>query len=72
MSGRNIPWPLYPIAFIWDLLTFVLTVTGRILALVLGLLLMFIGVAFTMTVAAALIGIPLVILGLLLMIRSVF
>ncbi len=72
MSGRNVPWPLYPFVFIWDLLTFILTVTGRILAAILSLLLMAVGIALTMTVAAAPVGIPLVILGFLLMIRSIF
>lgn len=72
MSRKNVPLPLYPFAIVWDLLTFILNVTGRILAVILSLLLMAVGIALTMTIAAAPIGIPLVILGFLLMIRSVF
>ena len=73
MSRRNTaPWLLYPFVLVWDLLTFILNITGRILAVILSLLLMVVGIALTMTVAAAPIGIPLCILGFLLMIRSIF
>jgi hypothetical protein len=66
------PWFLWPFVAAWQLLAAVLNITGRLLAAILGLLLMAAGIALTMTVAGAPIGIPLAILGLLLLVRSLF
>jgi hypothetical protein len=46
--------------------------TLRFLALLLGLCFMILGLALTMTIAGAFIGIPFAVLGLLLMLRGVF
>ena len=66
------PWILWPFAAIWNLLALVLNITGRVLAAILGVGLMIVGIALTMTVAAAPVGIPFAILGFLLIIRSIF
>jgi hypothetical protein len=62
-------WPFYAI---WRLLTFVLNVVGRLLGSILGLGFMIAGVAITMSVVGAPIGIPLASLGFLLLLRAVF
>jgi hypothetical protein len=69
---RKIPWILWPFAAIWWLVNFILEFTGRILAAVLGLVIMIVGVLLTVTIIGAIVGIPLLIFGLLLMIRSIF
>jgi hypothetical protein len=46
--------------------------TGRLVAAVLGLVLMIVGVILTVTLIAAPVGIPLGLFGLLLMLRSIF
>jgi len=69
---RTTPWFLWPFVAVWDLLAVVLKITGRLLGIILALGLMIVGVALTMTIAGAPIGIPLAILGFLLMIRSIF
>ena len=66
------PWFVRPFAAIWDFLGLVLNLVGRLLAGVLGIALMAGGIALTMTVIAAPIGIPFAIFGFLLMLRSVF
>ena len=66
------PWYLWPFIAVWNLLALVLNITGRLLAGILGLVLMVLGIALTMTVAGAPLGIPFAILGFLLIIRSVF
>lgn len=66
------PWFLWPFVAVWRLLGFVLVLVGRVLALIIGLGLMALGIALTMTVAGAPVGIAVAILGLLLMIRSIF
>jgi len=69
---ENVPWFLWPFAAVWDLLAFILRLTGRLLGIVLALALMATGVAATMTVVGAIVGIPLFSFGLLLLIRSLF
>lgn len=70
--NKTTPWFLWPFAVVWDLLALVLRVTGRILAAVLGVLLMAVGIALTVLVVGAPVGIPFAVLGLLLLIRSIF
>jgi hypothetical protein len=66
------PWFLWPFVAVWNLLALILNITGRVLAGVLGVVLMIVGIVFTMTVAGAPIGITIAILGFLLIIRSLF
>ena len=72
MAKKAESWLLWPFVTIWNLLALVLNITGRVLAGILGVLLMIVGIALTMTVAGAPVGIPLAVLGLLLIIRSIF
>jgi len=69
---RTIPWFLWPFAVLWRLVELVLTITGRILGIILSLGLMIVGVALIMMSTGAAIGIPIAVLGLLLMVRSIF
>lgn len=66
------PWILWPFAVVWRLLTLLLEVTGRILCAVLGLLLIAIGVASTLTIVGAPVGVPFAVFGVLLTIRALF
>jgi hypothetical protein len=72
LQARTIPWFLWPIAVVLRLIELILIVTGRILGIILSLGLMIVGIALTMMVTGAVIGIPIAILGLLLMVRSIF
>lgn len=69
---RKIPWFLWPFAAIWWLISFILQLTGRVVAAVLGLVFMIVGALLTVTIIGAVLGIPLIIFGFLLMIRSIF
>jgi hypothetical protein len=71
-KDKDIPLLLWPIHAIWHLLTFVLNVTGRIICGLLGIALMIAGVAVTLSVVAAPIGIPLAAFGFLLLVRALF
>jgi len=71
-AKKTTPWFLWPFAALWNLLALVLIITGRVLCMVLAIGLMIVGIALTMTATGAPLGIPIAILGLLLMIRSVF
>lgn len=71
-ARQSAPWFLWPIAALWDLLAFVLRLTGRLVGVILGVVLMVLGGVVTMTVVGAPVGIPLFVLGLLLLVRSLF
>ncbi len=65
-------WILWPFVAIWRLVALIIEMTGRLVAAVLGLVLMIVGVIATLTVIGAIVGIPLIIFGFLLMIRGIF
>jgi len=69
---KKTAWFLWPFVALWDLLAFILSLTGRLVAAVLGLVLMIVGIVLTVTLIAAPVGIPLIILRFLLMLRSIF
>jgi len=71
-SDRDVPILLWPFYAIWRLLTFILEVVGRLLAVLIGLALMAAGTAITITVVAAPIGIPIAVIGFLLLVRAIF
>ncbi|MCP4261415.1 MAG: hypothetical protein GY774_28520 [Planctomycetes bacterium] len=71
VTNNKEPWFLWPFIAIWNLLALVLNITGRVLAGVLGVVLMIVGIALTMTGAGAPVGIPFAIVGLLLIMRSI-
>ena len=69
---KKVPWFLWPVMAVWNLLALILNITGRILAVILAVAFMIVGIALTITIDAAPIGIPFAVLGFLLMIRSIF
>jgi hypothetical protein len=71
-TDTRVPFLLWPFYAIWRLLTFVLNLVGRLIGSILGLGFMIAGVAITMSVVGAPIGIPLASLGFLLLLRAVF
>ena len=68
---RKTPLLLVPFVLIWSLFSFMLKLTGRVVAAIVGLILMMAGIALSVTFFAAPIGIPIAIFGFLLMLRSV-
>lgn len=71
-NERRVPLLLWPFWAIWRLLAIILGLTGRLVAAIVGLVLMIVGLILTITVLAAPIGIPLIIFGFLLIIRGFF
>ena len=71
-TQSHVPVLLWPFYAIWRLLTFIISVIGRLLCALLGIALMVAGVAITMSVVGAPLGIPLASLGFLFLIRAVF
>ncbi len=71
-SARSTPWFLWPFAALWEFVTWILRLTGRLLAIVVGLVLMTIGVLISLTIIGAIIGVPLALVGFLLALRGLF
>ena len=69
---RKVPWLLWPFYAIWRLVAFILEVTGRIIGVILGLVLLILGLLVSLTVIGAVVGVPLIILGMLLILRGLF
>ncbi len=65
-------WLLRPFIWLWNLIAFIITLTGRLLAVILGVLLMILGAILTITVVGAIVGIPLITIGLLLAVRGLW
>ena len=71
-AKRHVPWILMPFYAIWLLIVFIVELTGRVVGVVLSLALMIAGIVATLTVVGAIVGIPLLLIGLLLLLRSIF
>jgi hypothetical protein len=69
---RRIPWYLWPIAAAWKLLAVIVELTGRFLAMLLGVVLMIVGTLVSLTIVGAIVGILLAIIGLLLFLKGIF
>jgi hypothetical protein len=66
------PWYLWPFVGLWRLLATIVELTGRFVAMVLGIVLIVVGVLVSLTVIGAIVGIPLALIGLLLFLRGLF
>ena len=69
---KRVPWFLWPCVACWRMVAFILEATGRLVAAILGLVLMIVGVILTITVVGAIVGVPLIVFGFLLILRGFF
>jgi hypothetical protein len=66
------PWFLWPLVAIWRLLAVIVELTGRFVAMVLGIIFIIVGVVVSLTIVGAIVGIPLAVIGLLILLRGIF
>ena len=71
-SRARVPWYLWPFVALWDLIVWIVSLTGRLVAVILGLVLIIVGVVLTITVVGAILGIPLAVVGFLLIVRGLW
>ena len=69
---NSVPWFLWPFAALWRLLAVIVELTGRFVAMVLGIVFIVVGVIVSLTVIGAIVGLPLALVGLLLFLRGLF
>ena len=62
----------FPFVALWNLLSLIVQLVGRVLAVSIGLVLLIAGVLVSLTIVGAIIGVPLFIVGLLLVLRGIF
>ncbi len=75
MTSRHthrISWLLWPFIAVWRLIAAIVELTGRFVAMVLGLVFILVGGLVSLTVVGAIVGIPLAIVGLLLFLKGIF
>jgi len=72
MTLGRVPWILWPVVALWRLLSTLVRWTGRLVGIVFGLTLMALGLLLTLTIAGAIVGIPVGVVGLLITIKSLF
>lgn len=72
VGTKTTPLLFAPFVWLWQLITFVLGLTGRLLAVILGLALLIVGLLFTLTIIGAIVGIPILIVGFALIVRGLF
>lgn len=66
------PWFLWPFVALWKLLATIVELTGRFVAMLIGIVFIVVGVIVSLTIVGAIVGIPLAIIGLLLFLRGIF
>lgn len=71
-AGGCVSILLWPFWALWQLVAGLLRLTGRIVCAILGFTFMIVGVVLTVTIVGAVVGIPLILFGLLLVVRSLF
>ena len=74
MNNSTNPTPLllWPFKLLMDLIEGVIKLTGRLAAVLIGFAILIVGIVLTASIITAPIGIPLIILGFLMMIRGIF
>lgn len=71
-ATKHAHWFWWPFIALWRLLATIVELTGRFIAIVLGLVLMLAGFLVSLTIIGAIVGIPLIIIGFMLAIRGIF
>ena len=71
-TKSHIPWYLWPFAALWKLLAVIVEMTGRFVAMVLGIVFIVVGILVSLTIIGSIVGIPLAVIGLLLLLRGIF
>ena len=71
-TADQVPWYLWPFCVIWRFFTWIVRLTGRFIAIVLGFALIILGAVLSITVVLLPLGIPIIIFGFLLVMRGLF
>jgi hypothetical protein len=62
---------LLPFRIVWSIVRFIAEMTGRLLAVLIGVALVAVGVVLTLTVIGAIVGVPLIAIGVGLILKGI-
>jgi len=65
-------WIFWPIRVFWMLITTIVGLTGRLVAMIVGTVFIVVGIIVSLTVVGSIVGVPLAILGFLIVLRGIF
>ena len=65
-------WIFWPVRLFWLLISTIVGLTGRLVAMVIGTVFIVVGIIVSLTVVGAIVGIPLALVGLLVLLRGIF
>ncbi len=68
----HILWPLLPIWWFWRWISWIVKISGRLIAIVVGCIFIIIGIILSVTIIGLIVGIPMILIGLLLIFRGLF
>jgi hypothetical protein len=71
-NRRRDSWIVWPFQAFWHLIAMIVDLTGRLVAVILGAVLMIVGGLVSLTIVGAIVGIPLAVVGLLIVLRGLF
>ena len=71
-TTKGIHWILWPVWALWKLVATIFELTGRFVAMVLGLVFLVVGGLLCLTIVGAIVGIPLMVIGAMLIVRGMF
>ena len=71
-THKHIVWILWPFYALAQLITGILKLTGRLVAALIGFVLLVAGVVLSITIIGAILGVPLIILWFMLLVRAIF
>ena len=71
-NRKNVPWFLWPIHLPLKIAFFIISLCGRFVGLILAVIFILLGKFLTATIIGAIIGIPLLIIGIVLGINCLF
>lgn len=71
MRRRRASCLLLPFVALWRLAAFVIGLTGRLIAVTLGGALVLAGVLLSLTIVGAIVGVPMAIVGFVLLVRGI-
>ena len=72
LTAERVPWYLWPFYTIWRLITWIVRLTGRLIAVILGFALILLGAILCITVILLPLGIPMIVFGFLPTMRGLF
>ena len=69
---KKTPWYLWPFVALWKLVIGIVALTGRLVAVILGLVFLIVGAVLCVTIIGAIVGIPFIVFGFMLILRGLF